>query len=51
MKQAYEYWAKLVGCEFVQYGVLSTSPEGLDKLYERDGMKMSEKVYIKRLEK
>lgn len=51
MKQAYEYWAKLVGCEFVQYGVLSTSPEGLGKLYERDGMRMSEKVYIKKLEK
>jgi len=50
MKKAYEYWAKLVGAEFCQYGVLSTSPDGLEKLYQREGMKFSEKVYIKKLE-
>lgn len=51
MKKAYEYWAKLIGCEYVQYGVLSTSPEGLEKMYLNDGMQFSEKVYIKKLEK
>lgn len=50
MKKAYEYWAKLVGAEFCQYGVLSTSPDGLEKLYQREGMKFSEKVYMKKLE-
>lgn len=50
MKQAYEYWAKLVGASFCQYGVLSTSPDSLEKMYLRDGMKLSEKVYIKKLE-
>lgn len=49
MKQAFEYWAKLIGAEFVQYGVLSTSPDGLEKLYQRDGMHKSETVYIKKL--
>lgn len=51
MKEAYEYWAKLVGADFCQYGVLSTSPEGLEKLYERDGMSCSEKIFMKKLEK
>lgn len=51
MKKAYEYWANLVGASFVQYGVLGTSPEGLEKLYQRDGMTLSEKVYIKKIGK
>lgn len=51
MKEAYEYWAKLVGADFCQYGVLSTSPPGLEKLYQKEGMTYSEKVYLKKLEK
>lgn len=49
MMQAYEYWAKLVGCEVVQYGWLVSSPEGMKKLYERTGAQLAEHVYYKTL--
>lgn len=47
MMQAYEYWAKLVGCKVVQYGWLTSSPEGMKKLYERAGAQLTEHVYHK----
>lgn len=49
MMQAYEYWAKLVGCKVVQYGWLVSSPEGMKKLYERSGAQLAEHVYYKTL--
>lgn len=49
MMQAYEYWAKLVGCKVVQYGWLVSSPEGMKKLYERTGAELAEHVYYKTL--
>lgn len=49
MMEAYEYWAKLVGCEVVQYGWLVSSPEGMKKLYERSGAELAEHVYYKTL--
>ncbi len=49
MMQAYEYWAKLVGCDVVQYGWLVSSPEGMKTLYERAGAKLAEHVYYKSL--
>src|SRR5690554_5026836 len=32
---AYEYWAKLVGCKILQYGLLASADPRLGKLYER----------------
>lgn len=49
MMKAYEYWAKLVGCTHVQYGLLNTSPARMSKLYDRTGAKMTEQIYTKRL--
>jgi len=49
MMQAYEYWARLVGCKVVQYGWLVSSPEGMKKLYERTGAELAEHVYYKPL--
>jgi hypothetical protein len=50
MMKAYEYWAKLVGCTHVQYGLLSTSPERMKSLYDRTGAKMTEQIFTKRLD-
>jgi len=49
MMQAYEYWAKMVGCKVAQYGWLVNSPEGMKSLYERTGAVKSEEVYYKEL--
>lgn len=49
MMEAYEYWAKMVGCSVVQYGWLVSSPVNMPKLYERTGAELSEQVYYKRL--
>lgn len=46
---AYEYWAKLIGCTAVQYGLLSTADPRLAKFYERRGAEEIEKVYVRRL--
>ena len=47
MMEAYEYWAKMVGCTTVQYGFLETSPKGMVKMYERYGCVKTETVYSK----
>lgn len=49
MMKAYEYWAKLVGCQVAQYGWLTSSPEKMKVLYERTGAKLAEHVYYKDL--
>lgn len=49
MMDAYEYWAKLVGCKVVQYGLLTSSPQRMTKLYEKRGAKLAETVYHKEL--
>ena len=49
MMKAYEYWAKLVGCNVVQYGWMVNSPEGMKKMYERTGAELSEMTYYKEL--
>lgn len=49
MMKAYEYWARKAGCEVIQYGILSTSPEGMKKLYERNGLVEVERFYNKAL--
>lgn len=49
MMDAYEHWARLVGCTHIQYGVLSTSPKGMDRLYERAGLTCTEHIYMKRV--
>lgn len=46
---AYEYWAKLVGCRAAQYGLLSSADPRLARLYERRGAKETERVYLKEL--
>lgn len=46
---AYEYWAKLVGASFVQYGMLSSADPRLARFYERRGASEIEKVYYKDL--
>lgn len=47
MMEAYEYWAKLIGCKVVQYGWLISSPEKMKLLYDRIGAEKSEEVYYK----
>lgn len=47
MMEAFEYWAKLVGCKTVQYGFLESSPKGMINLYLRRGAKKTETVYTK----
>jgi hypothetical protein len=50
MMKAYEYWAKLVGCSHVQYGLLSTSPARMQSLYDRTGAVQTEKIFTKRID-
>lgn len=45
MMNAYEYWARMIGCKAAQYGVLATSPRGLEKLYLKRGAEFTESVY------
>lgn len=47
LMDAYEHWAKLVGCKVVQYGFLNSSPAGMQKLYERRGFSPVETLYSK----
>lgn len=47
MMDAYEYWAKGVGAKVIQYGYLSSSPEGMLKLYRRRGFELSEQIFQK----
>jgi GNAT superfamily N-acetyltransferase len=47
MMEAYEYWAKLVGCKIAQYGWLTSSPKRMPVLYERTGAQLAEHVYYK----
>lgn len=47
MMDAYEYWAKLVGCKVVQYGWMISSPQGMKPMYERRNAKLFEEVYCK----
>jgi GNAT superfamily N-acetyltransferase len=49
MADAFEYWAKMIGCKLAQYGYLSSADPGMQKFYERRGMKMVEMVYHKEL--
>lgn len=48
MMEAYEYWARLVGCDAIQYGMFT---EGVDLsgIYDKIGAKLVEKIYIKEL--
>lgn len=47
MMEAYEYWARLIGCKVVQYGWLTSSPEKMKLLYARTGAEKSEEVFYK----
>jgi GNAT superfamily N-acetyltransferase len=49
LMEAYEYWAKLVGCKTCQYGLLESSPERMKELYERRGAYATETIYMKDL--
>lgn len=49
MMEAYEYWAKLMGCKVVQYGFLANSPEKMEKLYEKTGAVFAEKMFFKKV--
>lgn len=49
MANAYEYWAKLVGCSHVQYGLLSSSPQRMASLYEKIGAAETERIFMKAL--
>jgi GNAT superfamily N-acetyltransferase len=45
--EAFEYWGKATGCQAVQFGVLTGFPKALEKLYERRGGEMTERLYTK----
>lgn len=47
MIQAYEYWAKAVGCSHVQYGLLSTSPPSMERMYSKIGALETERIFMK----
>lgn len=47
LTDAYEYWAKLVGCSVVQYGLLSNADAKMADFYTRIGATEVEKVYYK----
>lgn len=47
MMKAYEYWARLVGCSHVQYGLLTTSPERMEILYRKTGATETERIFTK----
>lgn len=47
MMNAYEYWAKGVGCKVAQYGILSSSPSGMEKLFDKRGLELTERIYQK----
>lgn len=49
MMQAFEYWAKLIGCVTAQYGQMTTSPANLDSLYKWNNARLAEKIYFKDL--
>jgi len=49
MMNAYEYWAKMIGCKVAQYGWLASSPKSMETLYEKRGAVLAEKVYYKEL--
>lgn len=46
--RAYEYWAKLVGCRYIQTALLETEQsDRIEKLYTRRGYKRLERAYLK----
>jgi GNAT superfamily N-acetyltransferase len=45
MMDAFEYWAQSQGCKVIQYGMLSSSPPGMERLYERRGLVLAEKIF------
>lgn len=45
----YEYWAKLIGCRAIQYGLLASADQRLKKLYEHRGAVKTEEVYTRRV--
>ena len=45
LMDAYEHWAKLVGCTSVSYGYLDQAPERVRRLYERRGFTYGEVVF------
>lgn len=49
LMQAYEYWAKLLGCKVAQYGFMENSPPRMEKLYQKTGAFYAEKTYFKPL--
>lgn len=49
MMNAFEYWAKLLGCSVAQYGWMTSSPARMEQLYEKRGLKLVEKMYFKEL--
>lgn len=49
MLDAYEYWARGVDCKIVQFGLLSTSPTTMSRLYEKKGLVSVEHIYQKEL--
>lgn len=48
MLEAYEYWAKLVGCVAVQYGMFTQGVD-LSGVYNKIGAGLVEKIFIKDL--
>lgn len=47
MMDAFEYWAQTVAhAKVVQYGYLSSSPPGMEKLYERRHLVKAEVIYM-----
>lgn len=47
---AYETWAKTIGCTHIQSAYLTqTSPKGLDKFYERKGYIPVENSFLKKI--
>lgn len=50
LMDAYEHWAKLVGCKSVSYGYLDQAPERVRKLYERRGFNYGEVTYWRHID-
>lgn len=47
---AYEHWAKLVGCKYIQMSALETNQiEQIDAFYKRKGYAPTERGYIKEI--
>jgi len=47
--EAFEYWAKKVGCKYVQFGAAQGTPysDKVDQLYKRRGYQKTESNYLK----